>query len=67
MTSRYLIFDKHTLIDIFCSKLTSHRITHFRLCKSILVKQISDSIYLGDNCIVFENFTASIKDLMVAN
>ena len=23
--------------------------------------------YLGDNCIVFENFTASIGDLMVAN
>jgi hypothetical protein len=22
---------------------------------------------LGDNCIVFENFTASIGDLMVAN
>jgi hypothetical protein len=24
-------------------------------------------IYLGDNCIVFENFTASIGDLMVTN
>ena len=24
-------------------------------------------LYLGDNCIVFENFTASIGDLMVAN
>jgi len=24
-------------------------------------------MYLGDNCIVFENFTASIGDLMVAN
>jgi hypothetical protein len=23
--------------------------------------------YLGDNCIVFENFMASIGDLMVAN
>ena len=23
--------------------------------------------YLGDNCIVFENFTASIGDLMVGN
>jgi hypothetical protein len=23
--------------------------------------------YLGDNCIVFKNFTASIGDLMVAN
>jgi hypothetical protein len=23
--------------------------------------------YLGDNCIVFENFTASNGDLMVAN
>ena len=25
------------------------------------------SYYLGDNCIVFENFTVSIRDLMVAN
>jgi hypothetical protein len=24
-------------------------------------------LYLGDNCIVFENFTASIGDLMMAN
>ena len=24
-------------------------------------------VHLGDNCIVFENFTASIGDLMVAN
>jgi hypothetical protein len=23
--------------------------------------------YLGDNCIVFENFTSSIGDLMVGN
>ena len=23
--------------------------------------------HLGDNCIVFENFTASVGDLMVAN
>jgi len=28
---------------------------------------MSINIYLGDNCIVFENFTASIGDLMVAN
>ena len=28
---------------------------------------IATNIYLGDNCIVFENFTASIGDLMVAN
>jgi hypothetical protein len=25
------------------------------------------TIYLGDNCFVFENFTASIGDLMAAN
>ena len=25
------------------------------------------TIYLGDNCIAFGNFTASIGDLMVAN
>jgi hypothetical protein len=24
-------------------------------------------VHLGDNCIVFENFTASIGDLMIAN
>jgi hypothetical protein len=24
-------------------------------------------LYLGDNCIVFENFTVSIGDLIVAN
>ena len=24
-------------------------------------------VYLGDNCIVFENFTASIGDLMVVS
>jgi hypothetical protein len=28
---------------------------------------IDINLYLGDNCIVFENFTASIGDLMVAN
>jgi hypothetical protein len=35
-----------------------------------LASQASDikwNKYLGDNCIVFENFTASIGDLMVAN
>jgi hypothetical protein len=26
-----------------------------------------DCLHLGDNCIVFENFTASIGDLMDAN
>jgi hypothetical protein len=26
-----------------------------------------DQLHLGDNCIVFENFTASIGDLMVVN
>jgi hypothetical protein len=25
------------------------------------------SRYLGDNCIVFDNFTASVGDLMVVN
>jgi len=29
--------------------------------------KIKKYIYLGDNCIVFENFTASIGDLMVTN
>ena len=27
----------------------------------------ADGLCLGDNCIIFENFTASIGDLMVAN
>ena len=27
----------------------------------------ADGLYLGDNCIIFENFTASIGDLMAAN
>ena len=30
-------------------------------------KSLTLIMYLGDNCIVFENFTASIGDLMVAN
>jgi hypothetical protein len=30
-------------------------------------KQFERYVQLGDNCIVFENFTASIGDLMVAN
>ena len=32
-----------------------------------LIDRRSESNYLGDNCIVLENFTASIGDLMVAN
>jgi hypothetical protein len=32
-----------------------------------LIDRRPESNYLGDNCIVFENFTASIGDLMVAN
>ena len=35
-------------------------ITGFRL-------HVAFGLNLGDNCIVFENFTASIGDLMVAN
>jgi hypothetical protein len=31
------------------------------------VTQFTKMQDLGDNCIVFENFTASIGDLMVAN
>jgi hypothetical protein len=52
MTSRYQILDKDTIIDMFRTKLTSHRISHLGLrprCdiadKSILAKQINDSIY----------------------
>jgi len=32
MTSHYQILDKHTIIDMYCSKWTSHCISHFRLC-----------------------------------
>jgi len=39
---------------------TINIITVFRL-------QIAFGLNLGDNCIVFANFTASIGDLMVAN
>ena len=39
-----------------------------RLCKTIPKNVSYRSCWkLGDNCIVFENFTASIGDLMVAN
>ena len=31
MTSRYQVLDKHTIVDIICSKLTSHRMTHLTL------------------------------------
>jgi hypothetical protein len=31
------------------------------------VKYDSKELNMGDNCIVFENFTASIGDLMVSN
>jgi len=31
MTSRYQILDKHTVVDIICSKLTSHRMAHLTL------------------------------------
>jgi len=33
----------------------------------IHVFKMNSTRYLGDNCIVFDNFTASIGDLMVAN
>ena len=36
-------------------------------CKSYLKKKYLWVLYLGDNCIVFENFTTSFGDLMVAN
>jgi len=40
---------------------------HF-LCANIYGQLLYISIlYLGDNCIVFENFTASIGDSLVAN
>jgi len=29
--------------------------------------RLGKHLYLGDDCIVFENFTASIGDLMFAN
>jgi hypothetical protein len=35
--------------------------------REIINDLICVKFHLGDNCIVFENFTASIGDLMVAN
>ena len=35
--------------------------------KHYIIRDGRFSLYLGDNCIIFENFTASIGDLMVAN
>jgi hypothetical protein len=35
--------------------------------KQIISHKTSVSVKLWDNCILFENFTASIADLMVAN
>jgi len=32
MTSSHQILDKHIIVDVFCSKWTSHRISHLRLC-----------------------------------
>jgi len=53
MTSLYQILDKHTIIDMLCSKWTSYCISHLRLrfrwhCseKFILAKKINDSIYI---------------------
>ena len=36
-------------------------------CLGNKIIYIHVQLKLGDNCIVFENFTASIGDLMVAN
>jgi len=32
MTSHYQILDKHTIVDMFCSKWTPHHNSHLRLC-----------------------------------
>ena len=39
----------------------------FHVMLSLFLHVSQSESYLGDNCIVFENFTASIGDLMVAN
>ena len=56
LTSSHHILDKHTIIYMFCSKWTSHRISHqceISSEKSILKKQINTSIYIehsAPNC-----------------
>ena len=60
MTSLYQIIDKHAVIYMLCSKWTSHCISHLRLHpsmrdyskKSILAKQINDSIYLSQDMLM---------------
>jgi hypothetical protein len=38
-----------------------------QLLPKTLTDVINVDVHLGDNCIVIENFTASIGDLMAAN
>jgi hypothetical protein len=52
MMSPYQIFNKHTIVDMFCPKWISHRISHSQVLmwycseKSILAKQINNSIHI---------------------
>jgi len=55
-------YDKRNMSFVFCDTDTPQR-----LSKSWWRPYNFRSDELGDNCIVFENFTASIGDLMVAN
>ena len=39
----------------------------YKACNWFIFPTFVTILYLGDNCIVFDNFMASIGDLMVAN
>jgi hypothetical protein len=55
------------LILFFCFQVGRKLLLRMRNIDVNLIDRRPESNYLGDNCIVFENFTASIGDLMVAN
>ena len=55
----------YSIVFIMCISQVFYRL--FMQVKLFVNENRTYRWYLGDNCIVFENFTASIGDLMVAN
>jgi hypothetical protein len=51
----------------FCFQVGWKLLLRMRNINVNLIDRRPESNYLGDNCIVFENFTASIGDSMVKN
>jgi hypothetical protein len=49
---RYHIIDQHTIFDTFCSKLTSHWISHFRLRLRCQIALINPFILVQDILII---------------